>query len=94
MDTITHFFNINLITKNLQTTLFLLIFAAKRKQTQKYDTTCKQQHTPHYPPRAYCVRGGLSYAGDADSKTDDNGNTKPFPIKRLYDLTGKGLFDL
>ncbi|MBQ4407443.1 MAG: hypothetical protein II852_10600 [Bacteroidales bacterium] len=75
----------------MQTTLFLLIFAAKRKQTQKYDTTCKQQHTPHYPPRAYCVRGGLSYAGDADSKTDDNGNNKALPHQKAKLFDGEGL---
>ena len=74
----------------MQTTLFLLIFAAKRKQTQKYDNTCKQ-HTPYYPPRAYCVRGGLSYAGDADSKTDDNGNNKALPHQKAILFDGEGL---
>ena len=57
------------------------------------DKTCKQ-HTPYYPPRTYCVRGGLSYAGDAESTPTTTATTKPFPIKRLNDLTGKGLFDL
>ncbi|MBO7463428.1 MAG: hypothetical protein J6T96_12610 [Bacteroidales bacterium] len=54
------------------------------------DKTCKQ-HIPYYPPRTYCVRGGLSYAGDADSKTDDNGNNKALPHQKAKRFDGEGL---